>query len=90
MNLLGIYAALADRPLEAVLDEFAGSEFSRFKDVLADLMIATVGRIGGEMRRLQRDPGEIDAVLRRGVEAARKISEPIMREVHDIVGFLRP
>jgi len=90
MNLAGIYAALADRPLETVLAEFEGSEFSRFKDVLADLMVVTVGRIGAEMRRLQREPKEIDAVLRRGVEAARAISEPIMREVHDIVGFLRP
>ncbi|MDF2763062.1 MAG: trpS [Rhodospirillales bacterium] len=90
MNLLGIYAALADRPPEAVLEEFAGSEFSRFKDVLADLMVATVGKIGREMRRLQQDPAEIDGVLRRGIEAARAISDPIMREVHDIVGFLRP
>jgi tryptophanyl-tRNA synthetase len=90
MNLLGIYAALADRAPEAVLEEFAGSEFSRFKDVLADLMVATAGKIGREMRRLQQDPAEIDGVLRRGVEAARAISEPIMREVHDIVGFLRP
>jgi tryptophanyl-tRNA synthetase len=90
MNLLGIYAALADRPLETVLAEFAGSEFSRFKDVLADLMVATVGKIGAEMRRLQREPDEIDAVLRRGGEAARAISAPVMREVHDIVGFLRP
>ncbi len=90
MNLLGIYAALADRPLEAVLEEFAGGEFSRFKEVLADLMIATIGQIGGEMRRLERDRAEIDAVLRRGVEAAKAASEPILREVHEIVGFLRP
>ncbi|HSD34596.1 MAG TPA: tryptophan--tRNA ligase [Alphaproteobacteria bacterium] len=90
MNLLGIYAALADRPLEAALGEFEGAEFSRFKEVLSDLMIATVGAVGREMKRLEREPGEIDAVLRRGVEAARAISEPILREVHDIVGFLRP
>jgi tryptophanyl-tRNA synthetase len=90
MNLVGIYAALSDRPPEAVLEEFAGSEFSRFKEVLADLLIATVGKIGQEMRRLEKHPGEIDAVLRRGVEAARAISEPIMREIHDIVGFLGP
>jgi tryptophanyl-tRNA synthetase len=90
MNLLGIYAALADRPLEAALGEFEGAEFSRFKEVLSDLMIATVGTVGREMKRLEREPGEIDAVLRRGVEAARAISEPILREVHDIVGFLRP
>jgi tryptophanyl-tRNA synthetase len=90
MNLLGIYAALADRPLEAALGEFEGAEFSRFKEVLSDLMIATVGAVGREMKRLEREPGEIDAVLRRGVEAARAIAEPVLREVHDIVGFLRP
>src|SRR5512145_1457014 len=90
MNLLGIYAALADRPLEAALGEFEGAEFSRFKEVLSDLMIATIGKIGAEMRRLERTPSEIDAVLGHGVEAARAASEPILREVHDIVGFLRP
>ena len=89
-NLLGIYAALADRPLAAVLEEFAGSEFSRFKQVLADLAVATLGEIGGEMKRLMADPGTVDDVLRKGAEAARARSEPILREVHEIVGFLRP
>jgi tryptophanyl-tRNA synthetase len=90
INLLGIYAALADRPLESVLEEHAGAEFSRFKEVLSDLLIATVGEVGREMKRLNADPGSIDAVLRQGVAAAKRISEPILREVHDIVGFLRP
>ena len=90
INLLGIYAALADRPLEAVLEEHAGAEFSRFKEVLADLLIATVGEVGREMKRLYADPGSIDAVMRQGVEAAKRISEPILREVHDIIGFLSP
>ncbi|HKF70269.1 MAG TPA: tryptophan--tRNA ligase, partial [Stellaceae bacterium] len=33
-NLLGIYAALADKSIETALAEFAGSPFSRFKDGL--------------------------------------------------------
>jgi tryptophanyl-tRNA synthetase len=90
MNLLGIYAALADRPLEEVLAEHAGSEFSRFKEVLSDLLIATIGEIGREVKRLNDNPAAIDAVLRQGVAAARRISEPILREIHDIVGFLKP
>ena len=61
MNLLGIYAALADRPLEEVLAEHAGSDFSRFKEVLSDLLIATVGEIGREMNRLNENPSAIDA-----------------------------
>jgi tryptophanyl-tRNA synthetase len=42
------------------------------------------------MKRLNDDPSAIDAVLRQGRDAARRISEPILREIHDIVGFLRP
>jgi tryptophanyl-tRNA synthetase len=42
------------------------------------------------MKRLMNDPAEIDAVLRDGAERARAIAAPILREVEDIVGFLRP
>ena len=89
-NLLGIYAALADKKLAEVVEEFAGREFSFFKQILTDLAVATVGRMGGEMRRLMGDPGHIDAVLRDGAARARALAEPVLREVEDIVGFLRP
>ena len=89
-NLLGIYAALSDKSLKDVLPEFAGREFSFFKQVLTDLAVATVGQIGNEMKRLMSDPAEIDSVLRDGAQRARAIAEPILREAEDIVGFLRP
>ena len=89
-NLLGIYAALSDKSLKDVLTEFAGREFSFFKQVLTDLAVATIGQMGNEMKRLLSEPAEIDAVLRDGAERARAIAAPILREVEDIVGFLRP
>jgi tryptophanyl-tRNA synthetase len=73
-----------------VIAEFEGKEFSFFKQVLADLSIATIGQIGNEMKRLLSAPAEIDSVLRDGAERARAIAAPIMAEVEDIVGFLRP
>ena len=60
-NLLGIYAALADRPLAAVVDEFAGAQFSKLKEGLAELATATIGPIGAEMQRLMDDPAGVDA-----------------------------
>src|SRR5262249_5755157 len=41
-NLIAIYAALSDRLPEAVVQEFAGREFSHFKSVLTDLAVATL------------------------------------------------
>ena len=73
-----------------MLAEFEGKEFSFFKQVLTDLAVATLGKIGAEMKRLLADPAEIDGVLRDGAERARALSAPVMAEVKDVVGFLRP
>ena len=89
-NLMGIYAALADQDLEQVIADHGGHQFSQFKQDLADLMVDKLQPITAEMRRLTEDTTYIDGVLKRGAEKARAISEPIMAEVQDIVGFLRP
>ena len=89
-NLVGIYAALAGVSREDALARFAGKNFSTFKEALSALSVEVLGRIGGEMRRLLADPGHIDGVLRRGAERAAAISTPVLREVKDITGLLRP
>jgi tryptophanyl-tRNA synthetase len=89
LNLLTIYAALADKKLAAVADEFEGKEFSFFKSVLSDLAVSTLGPIGHRMKQLADDPGYIDDVLRDGAERARANAGPILDQVKDIVGLLR-
>jgi len=89
-NLMEIYAALADRAIADVEAEFGGKQFSVFKDALTQLAVAKLGPIGEETRRLKGDPGHVDRVLRDGIARARAISEPILREVHQVVGLLQP
>jgi tryptophanyl-tRNA synthetase len=89
-NLLSIYAALTDESLEATVARFAGNNFSSFKEELSGVAAEVLGKIGGEMRRLMADPGYIDGVLRRGTERAHAIADPILVEVKDIIGLLRP
>ena len=89
-NLLGIYAALSDQDKAAVIAQFAGRQFSDFKKELVDLAVAVLGPINAEMKRLMADPAHIDAVLRSGAERADAIARPILAEVYDIVGFLKP
>jgi tryptophanyl-tRNA synthetase len=89
-NLLGIYAALTDVTVEAARARFAGQNFSIFKEELAEVSVAVLGKIGGEMRRLVADPGYIDRILRHGAERARAIADPHLREIQDLIGFLRP
>ncbi len=89
-NLVSIHAALSDRSVDDVLAEFAGKGFGAFKAELSDLAVDALGPIGDEMQRLMAAPDEVDAILARGVEKAREIARPIVREAQEIVGFHRP
>jgi tryptophanyl-tRNA synthetase len=89
-NLIGIYGALSELSRDDALGRFAGRNFSQFKEELSAVAVEVLGKIGGEMRRLMADPGYIDSVLRRGAENASAIAGPVLREVQEISGLLRP
>ena len=88
-NLVGIYAALADTTKEQVLAEFGGRGFGAFKPALAELAVSVLAPIADEMRRLVGDRGELDRILRDGAGRAAAIAEPHMREVREIIGWVR-
>jgi tryptophanyl-tRNA synthetase len=88
-NLVGIYAALADRSKADVLAEFGGGQFSSFKSTLVDLSVAKLGPIAAEMKRLTQDSGYVDGVLADGADRARVLATETYDAVRDIVGFVR-
>lgn len=87
-NLVGIYAALADRTVGDVLTEFGGRGFGDFKPALADLAVAQLSPMGEKMRELLQNPDHIDNILDAGAERAEAIAAPILKQVNDIIGFL--
>ncbi|MAP19131.1 MAG: tryptophan--tRNA ligase [Aurantimonas sp.] len=88
-NLIGIYAALAERSKAEILAEFGGRQFSEFKPAMAELAVEKLAPVSGEMRRLLAAPDHIDAVLKDGGERARAIAATTMNDVKDIIGLLR-
>ena len=90
LNLVSIYAALEDIEIEQVIQEYQGQGFSTFKKALADLAVVRLGPVGSEMKRLTAEPGEIDRILADGADRAAQLSRPIVAEVREIMGFLKP
>jgi tryptophanyl-tRNA synthetase len=88
-NLVNIYAALAGQSPEAVVQAFAGAPFGTFKPALADLAVAKLQPITGEMVRLMQDPAEIDRILGEGADRAEALARPVLDQVYDIVGMIR-
>jgi tryptophanyl-tRNA synthetase len=86
-NLLTIFSAVSERAPTDILAEYGGGQFSGFKNALADLLVARLSPMTGEMKRLMDDPGHVDAVLKDGADRARAIARPVMDEVKRVVGF---
>ncbi|AQS87234.1 tryptophanyl-tRNA synthetase [Neoasaia chiangmaiensis NBRC 101099] len=88
-NLVAIYAAMSDETSAQVLARFGGEGFGPFKKALAEVLVAKLGPVADETRRLLRDPGHLQAILCDGASRAEAICEPIVTEAERLVGFLR-
>lgn len=88
-NLVNIYAALNDMTNEAVVAEYAGAGWGRFKPALADLAVEKLSPISTEMQRYMNDPAEIDRIMAKGAAKAKAIADPILDKTFDIMGFVR-
>jgi tryptophanyl-tRNA synthetase len=88
-NLVNIYAALTHKTRQAVLDEFAGAQFSVFKNALTDVAVAALSPIADEMNRLLADPGTVDRILADNAARARAIADRTLAETQEILGLLR-
>ena len=88
LNLINIYSSLSNQSINETLNQFSGQGFSYFKPKLIDLAIDTLNPISFEMRKLLNDTEEIDKLLREGADNARKIAEPVLKKVKELVGFV--
>jgi tryptophanyl-tRNA synthetase len=88
-NLVNIYAALSGMTAAQVVVEYAGAQFGTFKPALADLAVAKLSPITGEMTRLMQDPAEIDRILGEGADQAEAIARPVLEDVYRITGMIR-
>jgi tryptophanyl-tRNA synthetase len=88
-NLVGIYAALVDEPVTAVLARFAGQGFGAFKPALAELLVETLRPISERLTALEADPAELDRLLAFGAARARESAEPVVAGAYAVLGLTR-
>lgn len=89
LNLVTIFAAMADKAPQELLNEYAGQGFGQFKPAMADFMVEKLRPIRERYLELTTDHGALDAILDKGGEKARAIAAPKLAECYDIMGLLR-
>ena len=87
-NLVGIYAALTDTDLAAVLREHGGQGFGPFKSALTEVLVEKLAPIASETSRRLSDQRALIDLLRSGAERAAAIADPIVSEAERLVGVV--
>ncbi|MEJ6011823.1 tryptophan--tRNA ligase [Novosphingobium aquae] len=88
-NLVGIYAALSGTTVEAVLGEFGGEGFGKFKPALGELLVTKLAPINTRFIALKDDTAALDAILRAGAAKARALAMPTLDSTYAALGLVR-
>ena len=88
-NLVGIYAAMAGISQDAVLAEFGGHGFGKFKPALGELLVSSLAPINARFVELRQDREALDAVLAKGALKARELAGPTLASVYAALGLVR-
>jgi tryptophanyl-tRNA synthetase len=86
-NLLGIYSSLTNSTLQKSVENFAGKNFSEFKQKLSEALIDKIEPISTEIKKLLDDKSYLDNTLLEGVERANIIASKKIKRIKEIVGF---
>ena len=86
-NLLGIYASITNSTLDRTIENFAGKNFSEFKEKLSEALVDEIGPISVEIKKLLNDQLYLDNILYDGADRANIIASQKIKNIKEILGF---
>ncbi len=89
LNLVTIFAAIADESADAVLSRFGGQGFGTFKPALAELAVETLRPIRDRFVALKDDVAATDVILSDGAYRAMAVAKPTLDTAYQALGLLR-
>ena len=88
-NLIDIMSVATGEPPEAIEARYDGRGYGPFKTDVAEAVVELLSPIQERYRRLRGNPAELQHLLARGAEKARKASEPTLEAMYDRMGFVK-
>ena len=86
-NLMSIMSALSGRTMDEISADYNGLGYGKFKDAVADCVIATLEPIQAEYERISADKAYLQQVMDSGRERASAIAHKTMLKVRKKLGI---
>lgn len=89
-NLIEIMAVATGESIPAIEARYDGQGYGRFKEDVAEAVIAVLSPIQERYRELRSNEGDLLRLLARGADKARETSAPTLELMYERMGFVRP
>ena len=86
-NLMSIMSALTGMSMDAISAEYNGKGYGRFKDAVADSVIAALEPIQQRYDEISADKAYLQEVLQSGAERASRLAHKTMLKVRKKIGY---
>jgi tryptophanyl-tRNA synthetase len=88
-NLIDILSSLTGEPVGSIEERYGDSGYGQFKTDVGDAVADALAQVQRRYRELRADAAELQRLLARGAEKARKASEPTLEQMFDRMGFVK-
>ena len=88
-NLLNIFSGFSEIDKSELIEKYKGQNFSNFKNNLAEVIIEHIKPISKEIDKLMNDKVYLNKIISSGAEKASEKAKVTIKEVYDIVGFVK-
>jgi tryptophanyl-tRNA synthetase len=88
-NLIEIMSVATGEQPEAIEARYGGEGYGRFKEDVAEAVVALLEPIRTRYDDLRADPAELERLLALGAEKARTAAEPTLSAMYKRMGFAR-
>ncbi len=86
-NLLTIYSAFANRPVEEIVAQYQGRGYGDFKKELAEVVVEALAPLQKHIQDILADKPALERLLADGADRARALAQPRMREIKKRLGL---
>jgi tryptophanyl-tRNA synthetase len=89
-NLIELLTVVTGDSIPDVEARYDGAGYGRFKEEVAEAVVATLDPIRKRYDEIRSDTAEVDRLLALGADKARVASAPTLELMYDRLGFARP
>jgi tryptophanyl-tRNA synthetase len=87
-NLLTIYHLFSGKPVAELEKAYVGKGYAEFKKDLAEVIIEGLRPLQEKRKKIEKEPGYVEKVLKEGETKARAIAQKTMAAVKKTIGVL--